>query len=195
MGTFKSDYQDVVNDDEDEGGHNTTSEDGRHSPSPVPNNHPPQAFDFTDLDIREQFAYTKPILAAILNEKYAPARRKHDLFISGGQGRKAVVDDAVLRGRMEPQSVSKLQKHLSQWCLRDNQRAQLLDDDEELTGFVESKAEAETDTQVEINNGSQRSVSPVGSEGDVPPPSSFSLGTDVSSAYSIIFFKPTIIPT
>lgn len=168
-----------MNDEDEDGGDPrgvTHSEHGYRSPSPIPTDPPPSFSDFMDLDIRDQFAYTKPVMIAILNEQYAPAQKKHDMFIGGGQGRKAVVDDAGLRGRMDPQSVSELQNYLSEWCLRDERRAQVMVDTGE-PGATESEdvvgGSGTVSTDVDIDNHSQRSVSPVRSEGDVPPPSSF----------------------
>ncbi|EEB97425.1 hypothetical protein MPER_03259, partial [Moniliophthora perniciosa FA553] len=65
------------------------------------------------------FAYCKPVLCAVLNDRYPPTKRRHDDFMSGGKRRKGLSDEAGLRGKMDPMDVSKLQKLLSKWCLGD----------------------------------------------------------------------------
>ncbi len=69
--------------------------------------------------MHSQFVYTKPILVAVLNEQYGPARERHDQFLKGGQARKSIVDSAMLRGEIVPESVGELQRHLCEWCLRE----------------------------------------------------------------------------
>ncbi|KAK7040855.1 hypothetical protein VNI00_009451 [Paramarasmius palmivorus] len=104
-------------------------DDASRSPSPSPNSRndtpslddpAPPATMFCDLSIREQFAYCKPVLLAVLNNRYPPARRRHDDFISGGKRRKGLNDEAGLRGKMDPKDVSRLQKLLDRWCLGDS---------------------------------------------------------------------------
>ncbi|KAI0261699.1 hypothetical protein BGY98DRAFT_1052779, partial [Russula aff. rugulosa BPL654] len=46
---------------------------------------PPDPEDFCELPIREQFAYVKPIIRAILNEAYLPASERHQAFMQGGR--------------------------------------------------------------------------------------------------------------
>jgi hypothetical protein len=93
---------------------------------------------FCDLTMREQFAYTKPILTAILNCKYPPAKKKHDDFIKGGAARKAVTDGAGARGVIVPEDVDTLQEHLLWWALRDERRAKKVDDEDVPPPVVQS---------------------------------------------------------
>ena len=115
MGQFESSYDETANDSETE-----ESQSESRAPSPIPSTSPPSREDFCELDVRAQFVYTKPILIAILNEQYPPAKERHDNFLKGGLARKSAVDGAAFRGEMDPRSVSELQKWLCYWCLRDN---------------------------------------------------------------------------
>ena len=45
------------------------------------------------------------------------------MYIGGGQGRKLVVDEAGLRGKMDPGDVGKLERCLRGWCLREERWA------------------------------------------------------------------------
>ena len=92
-------------------------------PSPSPADPPPSKEAFSELDVRSQFVYTKPILVAILNEQYAPARRRHDQFLKGGLARKSAAESAAMRGEMDPRSVGELQRWLCEWCLREGMSA------------------------------------------------------------------------
>ncbi|KAL0946459.1 hypothetical protein HGRIS_012681 [Hohenbuehelia grisea] len=97
--------------------------------SPLPKDSPPPPAEFIDLTVHEQFVYTKPVLQAILNGTYTPAKKAHDAFISGGKSRKSLNDTASLRGTMDPRHVKQLQKHLIEWCLRDERWAIRLQDE------------------------------------------------------------------
>ena len=67
--------------------------------------------------------YTKGVLTAILNDEYAPVREKQARFMRGGKHRQSLVDDASLRGKMDPRDVSDLLAYVREWCLRDGGRA------------------------------------------------------------------------
>lgn len=125
LGKWESEYNEVVNDEDDD----NLGDIAPRSPSPVARTPAPSARNFYDLSVREQFAYTKPILMAILNAEYAPARRRHDMFIRGGDGRAQVKKDAGLRGRMNPEDVAKLGEYLTEWCLRHERRAKTFQED------------------------------------------------------------------
>ncbi|KAF8621499.1 hypothetical protein AX15_007734 [Amanita polypyramis BW_CC] len=125
LGQFESSYDDAANDSETEDPLDSLSQ--SRYPSPTPAHPPPSQEVFCELDVRSQFAYTKPILVAILNEQYPPAKERHDMFLKGGQARKSAVDRAVLRGEMDPRTVGELQKWLCEWCLRDERLAKKQD--------------------------------------------------------------------
>ena len=99
-------------------------------PSPIPIL--PIPSQFCDLTVAEQFAYTKPVLVAILNGTYMPAKQRHDDFIRGGTARKVVTDNACARGTIIPEDIDRLQAHLLWWALRQERRAKRFDDD---TGY------------------------------------------------------------
>ncbi|TFK36333.1 hypothetical protein BDQ12DRAFT_736939 [Crucibulum laeve] len=143
LGEFESAYVDHVEDEEDA---NEDNERAR-SPSPIARIPPPPAAEFSDLSIRQQFAYVKPVLEAILKDTYAPTRKIHVNFILGGSARKGVVDNASLRGKMDPKSVGELQKYLSEWCLRDERRSRMVypDDGEGEGGRGPEDADAHGD--------------------------------------------------
>jgi hypothetical protein len=191
---WKSEFKDVLNDNEEEA--TPVQDDRERSPSPLPCNPPPLREDFRELDIRQQFAYTKPVLQALLNQGYSPARTRHDRFIAGGKARQGVVDEAGLRGKMDPRHVAELQEHLIVWCLRDERRADFITDDgDEVEGETSNVngAHLEPDDTVEsvvilgdldVPSGVvSRPLSPsnsiidlssLPSQKDVPPPSSCS---------------------
>ncbi|KAG5716404.1 hypothetical protein E4T56_gene5546, partial [Termitomyces sp. T112] len=119
------------NDDEDNLSEQESEFERSHSPSPtIP---PPSAEDFKLFSIREQFAYVKPILSAILNEDFPPALQRHTDFIAGGSKRKNVVEEASLRGQIDPRDVDAIQRYVTEWCLRDEQRAQVITDEEDIS--------------------------------------------------------------
>lgn len=126
MGVWDSEFDELV-DDED---NNTTtlSDDEnqavRRKPSPIPSFPPPSAEEFKDLPISEQLAYVKPVLTAILNGEYAPAKEQHDNYIKGGSAREEATKSAGLRGTMPPVQVAELQRSLGRWVLRGERRAQ-----------------------------------------------------------------------
>lgn len=132
MGSWESQFQDVVDDaldEEDTDSDNDFGPESRRISSPVPTDPPPPHEDFADLAIREQFSYTKPILIAILNEDYEPAKKKHDMFMRGGKSRDSVVKDAGDRGKMDPKDVGRLVKCVRQWCLNDEWGIQNVDEE------------------------------------------------------------------
>ncbi|KAF8077597.1 hypothetical protein FPV67DRAFT_2425 [Lyophyllum atratum] len=185
LGEWESEYKEVENDeDEDNDTHNGNLL--LRFPSPIPTDPPPDAAAFLQLEINEQFAYTKPVLSAILNENYSPARTRHNHFIAGGSKRKRVAEDAAQRGRMDPRDVSSLQQCLSEWCLRSERRALEIADEGSSEGgasliwpAVGDAENARVDSGVDVKL-SPRPPSPTGSEAtlalslsEAPPESSF----------------------
>lgn len=86
--------------------------------SPVPLEPPPSQEDFRNLTIREQFAYTKGVLRAILDGRYMPSRQKHEDFVKGGKWRKNVTNSAAMWGLMDPKDVKSVDKLVQKWCMR-----------------------------------------------------------------------------
>ena len=110
-------------------------------PSPSPASPPPTKEAFSELDVRSQFAYTKSILVAILNEQYAPARRRHDQFLKGGLARKSAAESAAMRGEMDPRSVGELQRWLCEWCLREGVLAKEVHQEQVMEKLVEPQTD------------------------------------------------------
>ncbi|KAG6873785.1 hypothetical protein C0995_011010 [Termitomyces sp. Mi166 len=177
LGEWDSTVVEVRNDDED----NPLEQDSEAErfPSPLPTIPPPSAGDFKLLSIREQFAYAKPVLSAILNENFSPAMQRHNDFIVGGSKRKRVVEEAGLRGQMDPCDVDALQRYVTEWCLRDEQRAQVITDEEDISVPL-SQDRLELNDHVPLSV--DRSVSPtpteILSEAELPPTSSFATSVE-----------------
>ncbi|KAJ3875103.1 hypothetical protein F5051DRAFT_71081 [Lentinula edodes] len=152
MGKFASDHLDNGDDGDEDDPANISRDSNNHSsdtgilppsPSPSPVPFPSLSCAFNNLSIRAQLAYIKPVLLAILNENYAPAKGRHDSFMKGGKARAGLGASAGLRGTIPPRDVDKLQKHLCDWCLRDEVRASNKSDFESvlLNDSIEEDAE------------------------------------------------------
>ncbi|KAJ6501994.1 hypothetical protein C8R45DRAFT_861671 [Mycena sanguinolenta] len=118
LGKYSSTFDEVQNDKDDDADEPDARRRGR---SPEPRDPPPDAAAFCDLGVHEQFVYTKPVLQAILCDRYPPARANHDAFMSGKPGaRNQLVQSASQsRGLMDPRHVEEFQRCLLEWCLRD----------------------------------------------------------------------------
>ncbi|KAJ3787458.1 hypothetical protein GGU10DRAFT_385855 [Lentinula aff. detonsa] len=121
MGKFSSDYLDNPEDDAEDLAQLSHSTTLSRSSSPVPLSS--ISCTFVDLPIRAQLAYVKPVLRAILNEKYAPVKDRHTSFMKGGKARVGLGASAGLRGTIPPRDVDKLQEHLYNWCFQDEIKA------------------------------------------------------------------------
>ncbi|KAJ7706962.1 hypothetical protein B0H17DRAFT_1325715 [Mycena rosella] len=141
LGKFDSVFEEVINDTD---APRDAAPDGRLSPEP--RGPPPSGDAFADLGLHEQFAYTKPVLQAILRDEYPPAQKAHKLFIGGGRGRNSVVKEAGERGLMDPRDVELLQKLLTEWCMRET-RAENADPEEAAVeeAVADDAAEVRTD--------------------------------------------------
>ncbi|KAF8197594.1 hypothetical protein BJ912DRAFT_953978 [Pholiota molesta] len=122
LGKFDSAVVEVQNDNADEDEIQQDHDLARRSPSPTPLDIPPSPNDFIQLSIRQQFVYTKTVLKAIIDNTYLPSKQKHVRYMKGGKYRQSVVDDASLRGKMDPRDVEHLQIYIRAWCLRDEDR-------------------------------------------------------------------------
>jgi hypothetical protein len=140
-------------------------------PSPSPASPLPTKEAFSELDVRSQFAYTKSILVAILNEQYAPARRRHDQFLKGGLARKSAAESAAMRGEMDPRSVGELQRWLCKWCLREGVLAKEVHQEQVMEKIVEPQADR-TEASREISQSCSVREDVIESEAATQPPSS-----------------------
>lgn len=78
---------------------------------------PPNPEDFCELPIRDQFAYVKPVIKAVLNETYLPARERHRAFMQGGTPRLRLRKAATGKGDLTARDVSRLGRVLQNWVL------------------------------------------------------------------------------
>ncbi|PPQ99359.1 hypothetical protein CVT24_009224 [Panaeolus cyanescens] len=138
LGTFVSEVVEVHNDHDDDQADSLGLREP--SPSPVPDNPAPPKDLFCQLSIREQFAYTKGVLLLILKNEYLPTQKRHQMFIQGGKDRKAVTNNSILRGSMDPRDVEKLQFYVRHWCLRDGGRKAADDQEETDSPLIASEA-------------------------------------------------------
>ncbi|KZT23955.1 hypothetical protein NEOLEDRAFT_1179704 [Neolentinus lepideus HHB14362 ss-1] len=88
-----------------------------YSEMPTPSLPAPPRAEFCELSIPDQFAYVKPILALIMDEKYEPAKGRHEAFMKGGVARVGVCKDAAAKGDLTAVEVAQLRRCLSRWLL------------------------------------------------------------------------------
>ena len=146
----------------DEDDPNSRENVGRRSPSPFPLTPPPSTEKFLQLSIREQFVYTKVVLKAVLMCEYEPVLDKHRRFMKGGKHRQSVLDEAGLRGKMDPKHVEMLQEYIKEWCLRDEARVT-----ERIEGFGHGDETAVG--EVRVADGMDRDLGGEGMERGAPP--------------------------
>src|SRR5712671_1393499 len=79
-------------------------------PAPNPN-------EFCKMPIRDQFVHVKPVIKAILNEKYLPAMERHQAFMQGGTSRLRLRRTATGKGDLTSREVSRLGRVLQHWVL------------------------------------------------------------------------------
>jgi len=110
---------------------------------------PPDPKDFCEMPIRDQFAYIKPVIQAILNETYLPVRERHEAFMRGGASRRRLQKTATGKGDLTTREVSRLGKVLQQWVLGPShfQRANLRPNH---MGDLESESGLSTWTDVQV---------------------------------------------
>ncbi|KAF8643781.1 hypothetical protein AX16_008800 [Volvariella volvacea WC 439] len=190
LGVWQSGFDDVSNDKDDD---KEPIVDASYRPSPTPDEVPPTGEQFFKLDVQRQFVYTKPVLSAILNHQYAPAKARHEDFMAGGFRRQNLSKQAGLRGIMDPKHVEQLQGYLLEWCLRGERLGQALfsgsreedstlgaSEDQDMTqGLTTLEAES---TEAPTTAGTLKSISPAlteelsalsSSPAPIPPNSSF----------------------
>ncbi|KAF7295591.1 hypothetical protein MIND_01099100 [Mycena indigotica] len=182
VGKFESQIVEDVADEEDSNDEDLLEQLLRDI-SPEPDPGPlPDGLTFSDLDIRDQFVHTKPVLRAILQDKYPPAKTAHDMFIAGGKKREAVVKQAGEHGMMNPKDVTLLRRFLEEWVLR---------------GLVRRRGDDENEEQSEAlrTPALTRSPSPPATvAGDVDQPLSPASIPPSSSMVSVDVYLPSIVP-
>jgi len=110
---------------------------------------PPNPEDFCELPIREQFAYVKPIIRAILNETYLPARERHRAFMKGGLSRLRLRKAATGKGELTVRDVSRLGRVLQNWVLGP-MHLQKVSPPSSPSGYLESEGGLSTQTDIQV---------------------------------------------
>lgn len=110
---------------------------------------PPDPEDFCELPIREQFAYVRPIIRAILNETYLPARERHRAFMQGGLSRLRLQKAATGKGDLTLRDVSRLGRILQNWVLGP-MHLQKVSPPSSPPGYLESESGLSTQTEIQV---------------------------------------------
>ncbi|KAI0362547.1 hypothetical protein OH77DRAFT_1515775 [Trametes cingulata] len=96
------------------------------APSPLPSLPPPPPEEFEyDLSIAEQFDYVKPVLAAVLEGEYAPARERHEGFMRGAGARRKVLDSVPVRGSLSAKEKEEVAYLVRSWARRRERRREM----------------------------------------------------------------------
>ncbi|KAI0723841.1 hypothetical protein C8T65DRAFT_90485 [Cerioporus squamosus] len=96
------------------------------APSPLPDlpAPSPETFEY-ELEIAEEFEYIKPILAAVLNNEYGPAKARHEGFMRGGGARRKVLDAIPLRGSLNAKEKEEVAYYVRSWARRRDRRREM----------------------------------------------------------------------
>ncbi|KAF7363953.1 hypothetical protein MSAN_01053600 [Mycena sanguinolenta] len=140
-GPYTSTFDEVQNDTDEQDELDSVRRRGR---SPEPRDPLPGAAAFCNLGVHEQFVYTKPVLQAILCDRYPPARSKHNMYMSGKiKAQNQLLQGASQsRGLMDPRHVEEFQRCLFEWCLRDTAQVVLEREESEQLELDVGNAEA-----------------------------------------------------
>lgn len=96
------------------------------APSPLPELPAPSPETFQyDMEIAEEFEYIKPVLAAVLDNEYGPARARHEGFMRGGGARRKVLDAIPLRGSLNAKEKEEVAYYVRSWARRRDQRREM----------------------------------------------------------------------
>lgn len=77
------------------------------------------------LSIGEQFEYVKPVLAAVIEGEYEPAKQRHVDFMRGAAARRNVCESGYSRGSLRPREVEELLDLVMRWSRRREKRKEL----------------------------------------------------------------------
>ncbi|KAI5900615.1 uncharacterized protein SCHCODRAFT_02608360 [Schizophyllum commune H4-8] len=155
----------------------TSALDAERSGSPEPQDPPPAANDFCDLDLREQWVYAKPVLQAILRDEYAPAKEQNFTFFASDTGRKKLTEKASARGTLTPKEIVRLRDYILEWCLRDAKHATRIED-EAIDAALEEVAKAEVQSEAGPPPPSQLEEDAVSRPSSTQPPPSSTAPSD-----------------
>ncbi|KAI0780528.1 hypothetical protein BD413DRAFT_497786 [Trametes elegans] len=85
---------------------------------------PPEEFEY-DLTMSEQFAYVKPVLAAVIDGKYGPARHRHEDFMRGAGARRKILDEVPVRGSLSARDKEEVAYLVRSWARRRERRREM----------------------------------------------------------------------
>ncbi|RPD66532.1 hypothetical protein L227DRAFT_570406 [Lentinus tigrinus ALCF2SS1-6] len=96
------------------------------APSPLPElpAPKPETFEY-DLEVAEEFEYIKPVLAAVLDNEYGPAKARHEGFMRGGGARRKVLDAIPLRGSLSAKEKEEVAYYVRSWARRRERRREM----------------------------------------------------------------------
>ncbi|KAG6335164.1 hypothetical protein ID866_3926 [Astraeus odoratus] len=94
-----------------------TDQDNIDDTSPEP---PPYPGKFEALSVNGQLTYVKPVLRAILENAYGPAKAKNAAFMKGGPARAALLKAAGVRGGLDTRFIKAVQRAICRWVLGDS---------------------------------------------------------------------------
>ncbi len=77
------------------------------------------------MEIAEEFEYIKPILAAVLDNEYGPAKARHEGFMRGGGARRKVLDAIPLRGSLNAKEKEEVAYYVRSWARRRDRRLEM----------------------------------------------------------------------
>ena len=96
------------------------------APSPLPPLPAPDPIEFeNELSIADQFEYVKPVLAAVLDSAYGPARARHDGFMRGAGARRKVLDAVPPRGSLSAADKEEVAFLVRSWAWRRERRLEM----------------------------------------------------------------------
>ena len=77
------------------------------------------------MSIAEQFEYVKPVLAAVLEGRYAPALQRHEGFMRGAGARQKVLDAVPVRGSLSAREKEEVAYLVRSWARRRERRREI----------------------------------------------------------------------
>ncbi|KAH8106947.1 hypothetical protein BXZ70DRAFT_262674 [Cristinia sonorae] len=98
-------------------------EDALRADTPQPEIPPRIAFEA--LSIEEQFDYVKPVLVAVLQNRYEPARLRNEAFMCSAASRRSIVNGDQLSGNLTSYELEELDPLIRQWVRRRQMRQEL----------------------------------------------------------------------
>ncbi|KAI0315249.1 hypothetical protein OF83DRAFT_1174014 [Amylostereum chailletii] len=124
MGTFES------NEDSAENYVDTDEFDDRLDLGFVPPIPPPEPIAFCNMPLPHQFAYTIPVLQAILMNVYEPVKRRHEQFMAGGRSRDLLRKEATGIGELLTSTATRFWHIAHRWALHGDTHSEGLSDEQ-----------------------------------------------------------------